>query len=61
MKQMSYLDMVKTLLPTEEFLEFEKYYTKPVRKSIKILNVNKEQTRQRLEQEGRILTPPNFS
>ncbi|GHV23660.1 hypothetical protein FACS189428_7430 [Clostridia bacterium] len=61
MKQMSYLDMVKTLLPLEEFLEFEKSYIKPVRKSIKILTEKKETTRQQLEQDGRILTPPNFS
>lgn len=61
MKHLSYLDMVKTLLPLEEILEFEKYYTKPVRKSIKILHTNKEQTRQRLEEDGWRLTPPNFS
>jgi 16S rRNA (cytosine1407-C5)-methyltransferase len=61
MKPISYLDMVKTLLPLEEFLEFEKYYTSPVRKSIKILSAKKEATRQQLKHDGWILTPPKFS
>ena len=37
MKKFSYLDMVRELLSEEEFSEFEKRYTKPVRKSIKML------------------------
>lgn len=38
MKSISYLDMVQELLPESEFLEFQKCYTNPVKKSIKILN-----------------------
>ena len=38
MKSISYLDMVKEILNESEFLEFEKCYNNPVKKSIKILN-----------------------
>ena len=38
MKNISYLDMVKEILNESEFLEFEKCYNNPVKKSIKILN-----------------------
>lgn len=37
MKNISYLDMVKELLPEAEFLQFEKCYNNPIQKSIKIL------------------------
>ena len=38
MKSISYLDMVKEILNESEFLEFEKCYNNPVKKSVKILN-----------------------
>ncbi len=38
MKDISYLDMVKEILNESEFFEFEKCYSNPVKKSIKILN-----------------------
>ena len=38
MKNISYLDMVKEILNESEFLQFEKCYNNPVKKSIKILN-----------------------
>ena len=38
MKNISYLDMVKEILNEWEFLQFEKCYNNPVKKSIKILN-----------------------
>jgi 16S rRNA C967 or C1407 C5-methylase (RsmB/RsmF family) len=38
MKSISYLDMVKDILNESEFLQFEKCYNNPVKKSIKILN-----------------------
>ena len=38
MKSISYLDMVKEILTQSEFLEFEKCYNNPVKKSVKILN-----------------------
>lgn len=38
MKSTSYLDMVKDILNESEFLQFEKCYNKPIKKSIKILN-----------------------
>ena len=37
MKKIPYLDMVKELLDTEEFLQFQKTYNIPIKKSIKIL------------------------
>jgi 16S rRNA C967 or C1407 C5-methylase (RsmB/RsmF family) len=69
MKHPSYLDMVKTLLPPDEFLEFENWYDKPIKKSIKMLkttplqNENHHYTtiREQLTNDGRILTPPKFS
>ena len=38
MKSISYLDMVKEILNESEFLEFEKCYNNPVKKSVKISN-----------------------
>ena len=38
MKNISYLDMVKEILNESEFLQFEKCYINPIKKSIKILN-----------------------
>ena len=38
MKSISYLDMVKEILTQPEFLQFEKCYNNPIKKSIKILN-----------------------
>jgi hypothetical protein len=63
MKKYRYLDMVKTLLPAEEYLEFEKRYTAPIKKSIKILNSRKDSLliKERLQKDGRILQAPQFS
>jgi len=38
MKSISYLDMVKEILNESDFLEFEKCYNNPVKKSVKILD-----------------------
>jgi 16S rRNA C967 or C1407 C5-methylase (RsmB/RsmF family) len=56
MKKYSYLDMIHTLLPENEFLAFTEWYRKPLQKSIH-LRYGKEQ----LEKEGWIFTPPDFS
>lgn len=60
MKRISYLDMVRTVLPADEFEEFAKVYDKPIKKSIKLMNRTREATKQRLESEWWILTPPDF-
>ena len=62
MKRISYLDMIQTLLPESEFEAFKHAYDKPIKKSIKILNIqDKAATKQRLEADGWTLTPPDFS
>ncbi|MDR0282109.1 MAG: hypothetical protein LBI53_01995 [Candidatus Peribacteria bacterium] len=63
MKRFSYLDMVKTLLPEREFEAFAQSYTKPLKKSIKILKSNQHISaiHEQLTNEGRSLIPPNFS
>jgi len=64
MKKFSYLDMVKTLLPEEEFEAFIQSYTQSLKKSIKILKSNQHNfstTHKQLTNDGRSLTPPNFS
>ncbi|MDR0607990.1 MAG: RsmB/NOP family class I SAM-dependent RNA methyltransferase [Candidatus Peribacteria bacterium] len=72
MKYPSYLDMVQTLLPVEEFLEFTKRYDQPVTKSIKILQQHAHHPHsiegfdrtgilKRLTSDGRTCTPPRFS
>lgn len=54
--------MVKTLLPEPEFEAFKDAYTKPIKKSIKILNnYGRAATIQHLTCDGRIFTPPSFS
>ena len=69
MKNISYLDMVKEILSESEFLNFQKCYNNPVKKSIKILNHrwyknNKSDlndiVKSTLSQE-RDLSEPNFS
>jgi 16S rRNA C967 or C1407 C5-methylase (RsmB/RsmF family) len=63
MKKYTYLDMVKTLLPEEEFLEFKQRYDKPIRKSIKILKSKGEFAviKEKLSKEGRKLEAPTLS
>ena len=64
MKKVSYLEMVKTLLPADQFEAFTQSYTQPLKKSIKILKANQPfflATKAQLENDGRTLTPPNFS
>jgi hypothetical protein len=64
MKKISYIDMVENLLPTHEREAFTKYYTQSVKKSIKILKSHQLSfsiIKEQLENDGRILTPPNFS
>lgn len=38
MKNISYLDMIKELLPESEFLQFQKCYNNPIKKSVKIIS-----------------------
>ena len=69
MKSISYLDMVKEILNESEFLQFEKCYNNPVKKSIKILNHrwyknNKSDlhdTVQSILSQERDLSEPDFS
>jgi hypothetical protein len=64
MKKYQYLDMVKTLLPEAEFEAFAHSYDQPLKKSIKILKSGQLSfsfIQQQLENDGRTLTPPNFS
>lgn len=64
MKKISYLDMVRTLLPEEEFEAFAQSYTQPLKKSVKILKSDQHffsLTKGQLEKDGRTLVPPNFS
>jgi 16S rRNA C967 or C1407 C5-methylase (RsmB/RsmF family) len=63
MKKISYLAMVRALLPEEEFLQFEQCYTQPVQKSIKILKSRIALTAFQAEvaKDGRTLQEPAFS
>lgn len=62
MKRISYLDMAKTLLSESDFSSFVSTYTKPITKSIKILNSQGGQaTIARLSADGWNLIPPRFS
>lgn len=63
MKKFSYLDMVKELLSEKEVLEFEKYYTKAVQKSLKPLfsRIDFSLFEKTLKNTGRLLKKPNFS
>ena len=38
MKNISYLDMIKELLPESEFLKFQECYNNPIKKSVKIIS-----------------------
>ena len=38
MKNISYLDMIKELIPEPEFLKFQKCYNNPIKKSVKIIS-----------------------
>ena len=38
MKNISYLDMIKELLPESEFLQFQKCYNNPITKSVKVIS-----------------------
>ena len=38
MKNISYLDMIKELIPESEFLKFQKCYNNPIKKSVKIIS-----------------------
>jgi 16S rRNA C967 or C1407 C5-methylase (RsmB/RsmF family) len=63
MKKFSYLDMVKTLLPENEYIAFTQHYQKPLQKSIKILTSKTDifAFKQRVSKDGRTFKPPNFS
>ena len=69
MKNISYLDMVKEILNESEFLQFEKCYNNPIKKSVKILNhrwyKNKENDLHDIVQsilsQERELSDPDFS
>ena len=38
MKNISYLDMIKELLPESDFLQFQKCYDNSIKKSVKIIS-----------------------
>ena len=69
MKKIPYLDMVKELLDTEEFLQFQKTYNIPIKKSIKILkhrwfkntNANQYDKIKSIISQQRDLSEPDFS
>ncbi|MDR2415254.1 MAG: RsmB/NOP family class I SAM-dependent RNA methyltransferase [Candidatus Peribacteria bacterium] len=63
MKKISYVEMVKTLLPENEYAAFKHHYNKPLQKSIKILTSKTDVSTfsERVAKDGRTLKTPNFS